>query len=264
MALIRGRIRRSTTVAPRRKPLTNSIQPPAVTASALTPATIAITASALTTGRLTRRNLRRCNLHYRSVKPIAHRLRAFRQLIAAATSTTPSPASPPPAAAIGTRSAFTNLIALTRRTAKTLIRGRNRSGHKLTLWLPAHFIPASAIPAVTIPVPAAISTIPAPFTRTLSPNRRLTLNHRRSTFFGGAATPIAAASIAASARAISGLKVSRIARLFHEVGDVKKRVPFQADVHKTGLHTRKHPCYTAVVNRPRKRVFVLTLVINLR
>jgi hypothetical protein len=60
------------------------------------------------------------------------------------------------------------------------------------------------------------------------------------------------------------IEISRVTGLFHEVRNVKERVALKSDIHKRGLHARKHARDFAVVNRACECVFVLALVINLR
>jgi hypothetical protein len=67
----------------------------------------------------------------------------------------------------------------------------------------------------------------------------------------------------ARARALAAIEIRGVALLFHEIGDVEKRVALQADVHKTGLHARQHTRYASVINRARESVLILALVIDL-
>jgi hypothetical protein len=78
-----------------------------------------------------------------------------------------------------------------------------------------------------------------------------------------AISTISASAILRARRAIGGLKVCRIARFFHKVGDVKERVALETDVYKAGLHSGKDASDTSVVDRAGECVFVFPLVVDL-
>ncbi len=81
---------------------------------------------------------------------------------------------------------------------------------------------------------------------------------------GAAVIPVfrAGASATRCRGAITRVELGRVACLFHEVGDVKKRVALEPDVHKGRLHTREYARHFAVVDGAGEGVFVLALVID--
>src|SRR5207302_284209 len=70
------------------------------------------------------------------------------------------------------------------------------------------------------------------------------------------------ATVAPAAGIAVRIELSRVAGLFHKVGDVKEGVALQADVHERGLHAWQNAGDFAVINRACEGVFVLALVIN--
>jgi hypothetical protein len=95
-------------------------------------------------------------------------------------------------------------------------------------------------------------------------------------FFGGAfgsreggdamaaaAVTITIAAFTAVVTAVTvGLEVGGVVDLFHEVGDVKEGVAFEADVHKGGLHAGKDAGDAAVIDGSCEGVLILAFVID--
>jgi hypothetical protein len=253
-------------------PIRSTVPSPTITATAITAATFAsaFTRRAFTRSTLTTRLLRRLLL-----SPLRHRLysldrKSNRSLVRIARlrgltvrlarQTPPPPASTasaPPAASIRSRCTLANLFlcALARRTIQIVIVNRRKARSKRSraarLFLHRAFRPSLGLRLASTPF--AIASIapatPAAFTSTLAASFSLwPVSPRRPRLSTG------------SGRSI---KLSRISRFFHEVGDVQERIAFQPDVHKARLHARQNARHTPVVNRAREGVLVLALVINL-
>jgi hypothetical protein len=105
-------------------------------------------------------------------------------------------------------------------------------------------------PTVTMAIPITASTAVALAFRTFRP---------RGTLFRRCGLTGLKAQDFVFRRADNGIVLLAVLK---EIGNVKKRITLQSNVHESGLHSGKDARNTAFVNAAREGIFFFTLVVN--